>query len=144
MTSDEQNVAQVCVELLEASDDLGGLYSIAAAEADDELTLPAIVVTARHEEDTGIFLGATEVKRYSLAIQIRGIQQRDAVTDLDEGFDAVDVALHPETPQTVPSASLFKGIMIDIQTGSNSDLPGDARIRTRTYDIFAAEAEAGS
>jgi hypothetical protein len=141
MTSDEQNVAQIGVELLDANDDISGLYQIALAETDDELTLPAVVVTARHEEDTGIMLGNSEVKRYSLTVEIRGIQQRDAVTDLDEGFRAIDVALHPSTPQTVPSASLFKGIMIDIQTGSDSSLPRDSRIRSRTYDLFAAEAE---
>jgi hypothetical protein len=143
MTSDEQNVAQIGLELLEANDDIGGLYQVALAETDEELTLPAVVVSARHEEDTGIMLNGSEVKRYALTVEVRGIQQRDSADDLDEAFRAIDVALHPTTPQTVPSAALFMGIMIDVQTGSDSDLGRDSRTRKRTYDLFAAEA-AGS
>jgi hypothetical protein len=141
MTSDEQNVAQVGVELLEADEDIEGLYQIALGETDDDLKLPAVIVTAKHEEDTAIFLGGVQLKRYSLTVELRGIQIKDSADDLDEAFKAIDDALHPSSPQTVSSASLFKGMMMDLQTGSDSSLNGDARIRKRVYNIFAAEAD---
>jgi len=139
MTSEEQNVAQVGKELLEASGSFTG-YTIALAETDQELTLPAVVVMARHEEDTQIVLNGMEMKRYSLAIEVRGVQKQDAVTDLDAAFDAIDETFHPETPQSVPSGALFQGIMMDVQTGSESVIGADFRARRRVYDVFAVEA----
>lgn len=139
MTSDEQNLAQVGKELLEASGSFSG-YQIAVAETDDDLTLPAVVVTAKHEEDTQIMLNGSEVKRYSLSIETRGIQRQDDATALDSAFEAIHDALHPPYPQNVPSGGLFQGIMIDVQTDSNSDLGGDSRARRRVYDVFAVGA----
>jgi hypothetical protein len=139
MTSDEQNVAQVGKELLQASGNFTP-FTLALSETDNELTLPAVIVTARHEEDTQIILGGTEMKRYALSFEVRGIQQQDAVTSLDAAFDGIDAVLHPSTPQSVPSATFFTGIMIDVQTGSESDITGDSRLRRRVYDVFAVEA----
>ena len=139
MSSDEQNVAQIGKELLNATGNFTG-YQIAIAETDDALMLPAVVVTARHEEDTLIYLYGKELKRYSLTLEVRGIQRQDNALALDATFDAIENAFHPATPQTVPSAVFFRGIMIDIQTGSNSDVANDARERRRVYDLFAVEA----
>src|SRR4030095_15083539 len=139
MTSDEQNVAQVGKELLDASGHFTG-YQVAIAETDAELNLPAIVVMARHQEDTQIVLNGSELKRYALTMEVRGIQEQDNVTSLDAAFDAIDDCFHPSTPQSVLSATLFQGIMIDIQTGSESEIAGDSRLRRRVYDVFALEA----
>jgi hypothetical protein len=139
MTSDEQNVAQVGKELLDASGSFIG-YQVAVAETDAELTLPAIIVMARHAEDTQIIFNGMEMKRYALTTEIRGIQSQDAIEGLDAASAAVDAVLHPATPQDVPSVHFFQGIMIDVQTGSESEMAGDSRVRRRVYDVFAVEA----
>jgi hypothetical protein len=139
MSSDEQNVAQVGKELLDASGIFTG-YQVAVAETDAELTLPAVIVMARHAEDTQIIFNGMEMKRYALTTEIRGIQSQDGVEGLDAASDAVDAVLHPATPQDVPSASLFTGILIDVQSGSESEIAGDSRVRRRVYDVFAVEA----
>lgn len=137
MTTDEQDVAQVGKELLEASGSFAG-YQIALAETDDNLTLPALVVTARHEEDTQIVLNGVEVKRYSLTLEARGIQRQDDAGALDAALESADEAFHPSTPQVLPSSGRFQGIMIDVQTDSDSSITGDSRTRRRVYDLFAA------
>src|SRR4030095_15076840 len=108
MTSDEQNVAQVGKELLEASGNFTP-FTLALSETDNELTLPAVVISARHEEDTQIILGGTEMNRSALSFEIREIQQQVAVSALDAAFDGIDAVLHPSTPQSVPSATFFTG-----------------------------------
>jgi hypothetical protein len=140
MTSDETAVAQVCLELLQANSELS-LFQIAIEHSDTELQLPAIVVSARHQEDTRIFMSSgKEVKQYAVTIEVRGIQLDDAAIDLDAAIREIDKSLHPPTPQSVPSGSLFQGIMIDTQTTSDSTLPSDARIRSVGYDLFAVKA----
>lgn len=140
MTTDEQDVAQVGKELLEASGTFAG-YQIALAETDDDLVLPALVVTARHEEDTQIILNGVEVKRYSLTLEVRGIQRQDDASALDSALESIDETFHPSVPQVLPSGGKFQGIMIDVQTDSASTLTGDSRTRRRVYDLFAARRE---
>lgn len=139
MTSEETALAQVMVELLSDSDIELSDYEIVIEEADAALTLPAIVVSARHQEDTGIILETgAEVKRYAVNVEVRGIQLQDSPTALDEAVNEIDVAFHPVSPVTVTSGDAFQGIMIDVQRESDSTLPRDSRIRKVGYDIFAA------
>jgi hypothetical protein len=141
MTSEETALAQVIVELLQAPEPELDDFQIAIEQRETELALPAIIVSARHQEDTGIIMASgVELKRYTVNIEVRGIQLQDGATILDDAVNEIDAALHPSSPQTVTSGDAFQGIMIDVQNDSDSTVPGDARIRKIGYDLFAAAA----
>ena len=140
MTSDERAVATIAKELLQANGTIERNYQIAVADADEELKLPCVVVTADKDESEVLPLPAGWVNRYKLKVELRGLQRQHSTDALDEAFAAIDSALFPSPIPTLPSASLMTFMLIDKQTGSEQTKENDILNRAREYDVFAKAA----
>lgn len=139
MTSEERLVAQVAVALLTADGDISPVAQIAVDTDSAQLELPAIVVSAKLEEDEA---AAAIAKRYSLTVELRTINKEGNTTTADPLFAGIRDTLCPDLSASVssPPAVLtdnFRYYRIENQSGTGYERGGDTSARSVTFNTFA-------
>jgi hypothetical protein len=139
MTSEERLVAQVAIALLTANTSISPAAQIAAESDSVALKLPAIVVSAKLEEDQA---AAAIAKRYTLTVELRTINKEGDTSTVDNLFAQVRDTLCPDlsaavsSPPTVLTAN-FRYYRIENQSGSGYERGGDTSVHSRTFNVFA-------
>lgn len=134
MTSEEKLVAQAAKELLESSPAVDLLAQIALGTDQEDLKLPAVVVSASFTSEEQ---GSTLPKEYELSCELRtisGVHDEAACDEIHRAIGTAFDAVPTPTPLTLTAS--FAYYRIETQTGSEHD-PGDTSSRARSYRVFA-------
>lgn len=134
MTSDEQLVAQIALELLQLNAIVVAFGPLVLGNNDTELTLPATVVWAKFEEEQD---GSPLAKRYALTIELRALRDQPPSAVVDSAFAAIDAALNPAVTPARP-ASLTAGSYYRIEEQNAGAMTlGEPVVRRRSYTVYA-------
>jgi hypothetical protein len=117
---------------------LSGINQVAIAGDDDDLELPAAVVTATFEEEArALKKNGNYGGRYRVDIELRGIRTKPGTASLDTILSEIEQAMNTVPDPLPASAAAFSYFFIDARLGAQNITDEETRELVRSYSIFA-------
>lgn len=135
--SDERAVARLAADMLEAAE-ISGIEQIALKGDEDDLQLPAIVVSAKFEEEArALKKNGHYGGRFRVDVELRGIRTKPGTTALDTIQREIETAMDSLPDPLPPSAAAFSYFLVDERLGIESTTDEETRELNRSYSVFA-------